>query len=86
MVNSDSDALSIVLARSFSLRDAVALLIAYQAAKSGNPDVHFQKIAEALQARLDELPEGISHLKENVRAEQDWLVSCAQAFHRLFQP
>ncbi len=81
-----TEMLSQGFARSFAVRDCVALLMADLARRSGDADGYFHKAAEALQARLDELPEGISDLKERVRVEPDWIVGCAQAFHRLGQP
>lgn len=75
--------ISELLARSFAVRDAVAYLIAIEARRAKSPEQVFTDVAGALQDRLDELPEGISDLKERVRAESDWIVGAAQAFHRL---
>lgn len=72
--------LSDVVARSFALRDAVAYLIARDAARSGDPEGVFREVAEAMDDRLDELPHGISDLKEKVRAEIDWTIGAARAF------
>jgi hypothetical protein len=72
-----------IMARSFAMRDALSYLMAVLADRDGEPDLFFRATASALQDRLDALPRGISDLKEKVRAESDWIVGCAQAFHQL---
>jgi hypothetical protein len=78
--------LSDCVARSFAVRDAMALVISHLASTSDDAGAFFKRVSEALNARLDELPQGVSDLKEKVRAEQDWIVGAAQAFRKLGEP
>jgi len=74
----------VLLARSVAVSDAVAYLIAIEASKADDPDHVFKDVSEALQNRLDELPQGVrADQKEKVRAASDQIVGAAQAFYQL---
>jgi hypothetical protein len=78
--------LSETYARGFALREIVALLISIEARAAAPSTDIFRKMSEALDDRLDELPPGISDLKDKVHAEIDWIIGCARAFHDLQKP
>jgi hypothetical protein len=80
---SQDEILTQMNARSYAVRDALSYLASIVAGVGGAPERFFQEMAQALQDRLDELPQGSSDLKERVRAEVDWIVGAAQSFHGL---
>jgi hypothetical protein len=77
------DALSNAMARSLAVREVVAVLMATEASRQDDAQAYVARMADILQTRLDELPEGIGGLKEKVRVEADWIVGAAQTWLRL---
>jgi len=68
------------MARTLAIRDVVVVLLASQAALTGDPIASLGRISNGLNERIDapELADLGTEVAEKIRAELDWIFEAAQ--------
>jgi hypothetical protein len=74
------DLLEGIMAKTLAIRDVVVVLLANQAASTGDPTTILARISNGLSERIDdpELSDLGTETLEKIRAEVDWILGAAQ--------